>query len=139
MACGKRGAGSNPLDSSWVYKTKNGADEELERHKARLVACGNEQVLGVDYNISFAAVMNISTYKVVLALAATWGVPAKHGDIPNTYVKADKEAYLDIFLSVLRGMDESGYTLRELGAANLGEIVLDLRNSLYVFKQSGRL
>ena len=56
-----------------VYKTKTGADGELKRHKARIVASGNEQVLGVVCNLIFAAVMDISTVKVILALAATWG------------------------------------------------------------------
>ena len=32
--------------------------------------------------------MDISTAKVVLALAETWGVPAKHGNIPNAYVRS---------------------------------------------------
>ena len=44
--------------------------------------------------IMFAAVMDMSTVKIILALAATWEVGAKHGDIPNAYVKADKEADL---------------------------------------------
>ena len=59
----------------------------MERHKARLVDCGNEQVFGVDYALTFAAVMDMTPVKVILALAATWGVPAKHGDVPNAYVK----------------------------------------------------
>ena len=42
--------------------------------------------------------MDMSTFKVLLALAATWGVPAKHGDILNAYVKANKESHLEIFL-----------------------------------------
>ena len=41
----KRGAGSNLLQSQWVYKTKTCTDAELERYKARIGACGNEQVL----------------------------------------------------------------------------------------------
>ena len=45
-------------------------------------------MIGVDHNLSFAAVLYISTAKVVLALAATCGVPAKLGDIPNAYVRA---------------------------------------------------
>ena len=45
-------------------------------------------MLGVDYNLTFNAVMDISAAKVVLALAATCGVPAKLGDIPNAYVRA---------------------------------------------------
>ena len=76
----KRSPGANALHLKWVYKTKTGANGELEQYKARLVACGNEQVLVVDYNLTFAAVMDISTAKVVLALAATCGVPAKHGE-----------------------------------------------------------
>lgn len=43
-------------------------------------------MLGGNYNLTFAAVMELSTVKVILALAATWEVPAKHGDIPNAYV-----------------------------------------------------
>ena len=114
----KRSPGSNALHSKWFYKTKTGADGELERHKARLVACGNEQVLGVDYNLAFAAVMDISTVKFILALAATWGVPAKHGDIPNAYVEAEKESHLQICLHVQRGMSVSNETLKRLGATD---------------------
>ena len=66
----KRSVGSNPLHSKWVYKTTTGAGGELERHNTRLVACGNEQVLSVDYSLTFATVMDISTVKVVLALTA---------------------------------------------------------------------
>ena len=93
----------------------------------------------MDSNLTFAAVMDISKVKIVLALAASWGVPAKRSDIPNAYVKAEKEAHLDIRLLVPRGMDVSGETLRELGAANSGEVVLDLRKFMYGLKQVGSL
>uniref|UniRef100_A0AAV1TI68 Uncharacterized protein n=1 Tax=Peronospora matthiolae TaxID=2874970 RepID=A0AAV1TI68_9STRA len=69
----RRTAGQHALHTKWVYKTKTDAQGDLERLKARLVACGNEQVLGVDYTLTFAAVMELSTVKVILALAATWG------------------------------------------------------------------
>lgn len=58
----------------------------------------------------------MSTVKVILALAATWKVPAKHGDIPNAYVKADKENHLEIYLPIPRGMDIDEKTLENLGA-----------------------
>ena len=44
----------------------------------------------VNYQLTFAAVMDMSTVKVILALSAIWGVPEKHGDIPNAYVKGEK-------------------------------------------------
>ena len=77
--------GSHVLHTKWVFKTKLDADGEIGRFKAKLVACGNEQVFGVDYGLTLAAVMELSTVKVILVLAPRWGVPARHGDIPNAY------------------------------------------------------
>ena len=96
----KLSPGVHALHFKWVFKTKTGADGELERYKARFVACGNEKVFGVDYNLTFAAVMYISTAKVVLALAPTLGVPAKRGDIPNAYVRAEIESHIYIYSQV---------------------------------------
>ena len=135
----RRTAGTHALHTKWVYKTKTDAQGDLERLKARLVACGNEQVLGVDYTLTFAAVMDLSTVKVILALAATWGMPAKHSDIPNSYAKADKKPHLRIYLQMPRGMPVSKETLRAQGVSNASELVLELRKSLYGLKQAGRL
>lgn len=135
----KRPSSSNALHTKWVYKTKTTADGDVERLKARLVACGNEQVFGVDYVLTFAAVMDMSTVKIILALAATWGDVAKHGDIPNAYVKADKESDLEILLQVPRGMDVCSDIVKSLGATSVSELALQLRKSLYGLKQAGRL
>lgn len=67
----KRPVGSNALHTKWVFKKKTIADGDVERRKARLVACGNEQVFGVDNVLKFAAVVGMSTVKVILALVAT--------------------------------------------------------------------
>ena len=45
----KRPPSSNTLHTKWVFKTKTDAHGDLERLKDRLVACGNEQVFGVDF------------------------------------------------------------------------------------------
>lgn len=107
----KRSVGSNALHTKRVYKTKTNADGDVERLKARIVACGNEQVFGVDYVLT---VMDMLTVNVIMALAATWGVRAKHGDIPNAYVKADKVASLAILLKVPKGMVVSSDTVNKL-------------------------
>ena len=135
----RRASGMNALHTKMVYKAKTDAQGNLERHKARLVACGNEQVFGVDYRLTFAAVMDLSTVKIILALAATWVAPAKHGDIPNAYVKADKEAHLDIYLHMPRGMAVPAKILQDYGATSGDGLVLELRKSLYGLKQAGRL
>ncbi|CAH0522555.1 unnamed protein product [Peronospora belbahrii] len=54
-------------------------------------------------------------------------------------VKVEKEAQLEIRLQVLRMMDMSDGSLRDLDVANSGDVVLELRKSLYGLKQVGRL
>ena len=127
------------IDTKWVYRTKTNADGLLERLKARLVACANEHVFGVDYQLTFASVMEMSTVKVIPALAAIWGVTEKRGDIPNAYVKADKEAHLEILLHVPQAMEVSEDILKTLGATHKKDVVLVLQKSLYGLRQAGRL
>ena len=127
------------MHSKWVYKTKTTTYGKLERHKARLVACGNEQIFGVDYALTLTAIMNMTTVKMIIALAATWGVPAKHGDVPNVYVKAEKEQHLEIKMHVPKGMTIGKDKLKELRVDSDAEVVLELNKSFYGLKQAGRL
>ena len=90
------------LYTEWVYKMKTAAIGDIERLKAQLAACGTEQGFEVDYVLTFAAVMDMLTVTIIFALAAMWGVVTEHGKM-NTYVKADKEADLEILLEVPRG------------------------------------
>ena len=122
---------SHVLHTRWVYKTKTGADGAIDRFKERMVACYNEQVYGVDYGLTFAAVMELSTVKVILVLALRWGVPARHGDIPNAYVKADKEEHLDIYLAIPQGMKIQDGTLRQFGVQGKSYLALKLKKSLW--------
>jgi hypothetical protein len=46
-------ASAMPLHSKWVIKTKLDAYGCIERFKARLIACGNEQQADVNYNDTF--------------------------------------------------------------------------------------
>lgn len=122
-----------------MFKTKRDAEGAIERLKARLVACGDEQEFGANYSITFTAVMNIGSVKIILCLARKWRVHAKHGDVPNTYVKADKEAELDIYVQVLKGMTISEEIKRMLGVTSHRELVLKLQKALCGLKQAGRL
>ncbi len=53
-----------------VFKIKQGANGEVERYKARLVARGFTQTYGVDYNETFAPVTKFASIRCILALAA---------------------------------------------------------------------
>ena len=131
--------GAHFLHNNWVYKTKPDANGYIERYKSRLVVCGNEQVFGVDYFLTFAAVMGLGTVKLILVLSRCWNVPARHGDVPNAYVKAKMEEHLDIYMKVPKGMAVKENEMKDLNAKTPNDIALLLKKSLYVLKQAGRL
>ena len=60
----------NALHAKWVYKIQTDAKGKLEQLKARLFVCGNEKVLSVVYSLTLAAVIDLSTVKIILALSA---------------------------------------------------------------------
>ncbi|KAE9324368.1 hypothetical protein PR003_g16747 [Phytophthora rubi] len=99
--------------------------------RVRLVACDNEQEFGVDYSVTFSAVIEMSSVKRIFVLARKWRVPATHGDVPNAFVKAEKEAELDIFLRLPRGMVIPKDVRRRLGVTNNSELMLELMKTLH--------
>ncbi|KAG6580186.1 putative pol polyprotein [Phytophthora cinnamomi] len=109
-----------PLHSKWMVKTKNHADCTLKRFKARLVACGNEREL-------------------CSRCREKYNVPARYGDVPNTYVRDEKESDLETLLHVPQVMTVDTNTLADLGLANESEVTLRLCKSLHVPKQAGHL
>ncbi|OWZ15170.1 Pol Polyprotein [Phytophthora megakarya] len=127
------------LHSKWVYKLKLYADGSIELYKARLVARGDEQEYGVDYTITFSAVLEMVSGKVILAVPIIWGVPARHGDVPSAYVKADKKEEMEILLHIPQGMDISIELLGKLCVKAERQLALRLKKGLYGLKQSGRL
>lgn len=50
-----------PIDSKWVYSIKLKSDGSLDRYKAHLVALGNRQEYGVNYDETFAPVAKMTT------------------------------------------------------------------------------
>ncbi|GJU49502.1 retrovirus-related pol polyprotein from transposon TNT 1-94 [Tanacetum coccineum] len=55
--------GKNAIDVKWVYKTKFQPDGSIYKHKARLVVKGYSQVVGVDFEDTFAPVARHDTIK----------------------------------------------------------------------------
>ncbi|KAG6617388.1 Integrase catalytic core protein [Phytophthora cinnamomi] len=81
----------------------------------------------------------MSSVKLIVGLARKWRVPAKHGDVPNAYVKADKEPELVIYIRLPQGMAISEDIKKKLGVASDDDLVLELKKALYGLKQAGRL
>lgn len=77
--------GANCLHIKWVYKTKRDENGKLVRYNARLVSCGKEQVSGRDYNVTFAAVMVMSSVKLILAFGQNLARPGNTSGTNSTH------------------------------------------------------
>jgi hypothetical protein len=51
-----------PVEFKWVFIRKRNENNELVKYKARLVAQGFRQRLGIDFNKTYSPVMNEITF-----------------------------------------------------------------------------
>ncbi|KAK2356956.1 putative mitochondrial protein [Trifolium repens] len=62
-----------PIGCKWVYSVKLNSDGSLNRNNARLVALGNKQEYGIDYDEAFAPVAKMTTVRTVISITASSG------------------------------------------------------------------
>ena len=74
---------------------------------------------------------------VILVLSPRWNVPARHGDMPNAYVKEEKEPHLDVYMKVPEGMKLVEMDMMRHGVKESSKLALLLKKSLYGLKQAG--
>jgi hypothetical protein len=77
-----------PIKTMWVYSVKTDHQGYVIRFKARIVALGNYQRPGVDFRETFAPVARMSSFRLLLALAARLGLKVYGGDINTAYLNA---------------------------------------------------
>jgi hypothetical protein len=96
----------------------------IERFKARLVARGFSQVMGVDYNNTFAPTVRMETLRLFFAIVARKNLEYSHFDIKNVFTESHlkEKILMDLppGLKVKKGM------------------VLKVLRSLYGLKQAAR-
>ncbi len=114
------------IGSKWVFKRKTNADGSLERYKARLVAQGFSQQLGLDYDETFSPVIRFESLRGLIVIA----------------VQKDLKLHqLDVTAAFLNGvLQEDVYMEQPEGFVVEGKesLVCKLKHSLYGLKQSPR-
>jgi reverse transcriptase-like protein len=95
----KRPPGANVVDSRWVLRIKKNAAGEVDKYKARLVAKGFTQIYGVDYYETYAPVARLTSFRLLLALAARNGWAVDTFDFDSAYLNSelggDEVVYLE--------------------------------------------
>ncbi|GKD06194.1 putative RNA-directed DNA polymerase [Tanacetum coccineum] len=65
-----RASNTNVVDGKWVYRLKRDKNGAITHYKARFVAKGFWQQPGIDFHKTFSLVVNSTTIRAVLSLAA---------------------------------------------------------------------
>lgn len=85
------------LKNKWVFKIKRNQDGTLEKFKARLVARGNQQREGIDFDEVFAPVARFETTRAFLASCVIKQMYIHQMDVISAYVQGDllDEIYME--------------------------------------------
>lgn len=115
------------MGGRWVYAIKTNADQ-TETYKARYVAKGYNQVMGIDYQETFSPTTNLTSIGIVMQMEAQYDLDLHQMDVKMTYVHAPID--FDEFMEQPEGFEVK---------SNTGEkLVCKLNKSLCGLKQSGR-
>jgi len=106
-----------------MFSIKRRSDGSIDRYKARLMAFGNKQEYGLDYDETFTPVAKMTTVRTVLALAASQSWPLHQMDVKNAFLHGDLEE--DVYLKLPSSMSISSCN-----------DVCKLKRSLYGLKQA---
>lgn len=82
-------AGVKPLQSKWVFRTKEDEEGNPVRRKARLVVKGFLQKSGFDYHETYAPVAKLTTIRMVLAVGVQRGFHFHQMDVKTAFLHGD--------------------------------------------------
>ena len=87
--------GVNVITAKWVFAWKTDSDGYITEAKARWIARGFGQQLGMDYFNTFAPIPIVSSRKVALAIAVQNDWPVYHLNVKQAFVQAklDTDVY----------------------------------------------
>ena len=120
--------GANIMGCHFIFTVKRLSDGSIEKFKARLVADGNTQKHGVDFDRIFSTVVKSSTLRLLLILAAAHQYDLHQVDIRQAYVQA--EITTNLYMRTPPGTPEFD--------SDGDRLVCKLQRSLYGLKQAGR-
>ena len=114
----------------WVFVHKRNEKNEIIRYKARLVAQGFSQILGIDYEETYALVMDAITFRFFISLVAKENLDMRLIDVVTTYPYGSLDN--DIYMKI-----PEGYKMPETyNPTSRSMYSIKLQRSLYGLKQS---
>ena len=119
-------AGRKTVGCKWVFKEKVGADGNVDRYKARLVAQGFSQQYGLDYDETFSPVVRTESVHTLIALATQKNLLLNQMDVTTAFLNGILEE--EVYMKQPEGFVVKGKE----------KMVCRLNKSIYGLKQSPR-
>lgn len=113
------------LECQWVFKYKTDKHGRLQKYKARLVVCGNQQ----KYHdlLTWVTTLAMTSLCVLLAVAAKFDLETLQLDVVNVFVLANLDKTL--FMYILPEFSKNGKVLQ------LNRTLYGLRRSFLLWQQ----
>lgn len=96
----------NVVQSRWVFANKFDGSGIITSRKARLVAKGFTQVLGEDYDETYASVARLESVRLVCAIAASLGLRLWQVDFVSAFLNSDNS--YEVYMEQPPGFEEGG-------------------------------
>lgn len=80
--------GRNVIDSRWCFALKTDSNGEVKRYKARFVAKGFSQKYGEDFEETYAPVVSMTSFRMILSICAVNGWMLKQWDVVTAFLNA---------------------------------------------------
>src|SRR5271154_1252957 len=119
--------GRKVIGTKWVYKIKVDGMNIIDRYKSRLVAKGYAQIVGLDFEETWAPVVRIESVRTLLAIAALMNLYILHIDAKTAFLNGDCD--VDIYVQQPEVFMDPRHPNK----------VLRLNKSLYGLKQAPRI
>ena len=110
-----------------ILKHKKNEMGQITRLKARLVARRFSQIYGVDYLDTYAPVVKLASIRILLAIAAIYGLEIHQMDVVTAFLAGDLEE--EIYMEQPEGFE----------VETDEDLVCLLRKGLYGLKQASRI
>ena len=123
----ERPPNANVVGSVWALRKKRNENNDVIKFKARLCAQGFSQVHGIDYTQTASPTARISSFRLILALAAANDWEIHQIDFRNAYLNGELDE--TIYMCQLPGFEIPGQK----------HLVWRLLKALYRLKQAGLL
>jgi len=127
--------GATLLSSAWqIKRKKNPSTGEISKYKARMNVDGSQMFKGLQYEETYAPVVQWATIRFFISLAILLDWHTRQLDFVLAYTQADIER--DLYMKLPAGFTFPDRTITE---HNRKDYVLKLEKNLYGQKQAGRV